>query len=425
MQQLSGKRLLVLGGNPWVSAIKQFVDEHKITLIAAGNNPNSDLFKYAEESYIIDSTDPDAMKKLITERCIDGVYMGGTEPVIAVACEYINDLGLPCYCNRYQWDALQDKAHFKSLCIKHGLPVVPQYEIFGENYDAQIDGYPVITKPADGSGSNGFSVCYNQEELIRGYKKALKYSPTNRVVVEKFVKNSGVVCFYTISNGKAVFSGLSDKYPVKFEEQGSFVGGLFVYESKFENEFRIRFENKIQFLVDDLGIKEGPLWIEVFRNGDDFFFNEVGFRYGGSISVYTIDYLMGINQVAADIYYALTGESEIYGHSSMICSSVPKKNYYATYPIFVKEGTIGNVVGIEQLRQKNEVVTVIEKMSIGCVVENTGSWGQTFALIHFVFDDETELLEELKYIQENISVQDDNGEELIVKMLNLSEFKTY
>lgn len=42
------------------------------------------------------------------------------------------------------------------------------------------------------------------------------------------------------------FSGLEDKYPVKYQKQGSYVGGLFVFESKLTQEFRLHFDEKLQ-----------------------------------------------------------------------------------------------------------------------------------------------------------------------------------
>ena len=91
-------------------------------------------------------------------------------------------------------------------------------------------------------------VCYNAEKLVDGYNKVAINSPTQSVICEKFVKNTGVVVFYTFSNGKVIFSGLEDKYPVKFEKQGSYVGEFFSFESKYTKEYRERFNARIEKL---------------------------------------------------------------------------------------------------------------------------------------------------------------------------------
>lgn len=254
MENLKGKRLLLLGGSMWKDAISDFAKENEIVLIATGNNRNAGIFEIADECYDVDSTDSHGMKCLILEKKIDGVYMGGSEPVIASACEYLNELNMPCYCTKSQWEFLQNKKYFKEICMAHGLPVVPQYKIAYDEIESKggnLD-YPVITKPADGCGSSGFSVCRNQDELLAGYEIAKKTSASGNVLVEKFVKNDGIVVFYTFSNGKMYFSGIEDKYPVKYEKQGSYVAGAFVFESKCKDEFRQKYEHKLQEMFNHI-----------------------------------------------------------------------------------------------------------------------------------------------------------------------------
>lgn len=413
MRDLRGKRLLILGGSMWKDAIKQFADEHGIILVATGNDRSAGIFEIAHEAYDVNSTDIEGMKKLIAEKNIDGVYMGGSEPVITKACEYINDLGLPCYCNKQQWDFLQDKSNFKDLCLKFGLPCVPKYNIT----DSTIE-YPVITKPTDGCGSNGFSVCKDYAELLVGYEKAKAASPTGSVLIEKFVNNNSVVVFYTFSEGKLIFSGLEDKFPVRYSETGSYVAGMHLFESLHKDEFVQKFEAKLGELFAHIGIKEGSLWIEVFRDNDRYYFNEVGFRYSGSVSIYPVDYFYGINQVAADIHYALTGESNICSHASLINSNVPHKKSYCVYNVHMLPGTISNICGIEELREMPEVVFIADTKRVGDNVKATGTVGQVFAFVHFVYDTEEELQQMITNIHQILHVYDGNGNDLLVNMFH-------
>lgn len=415
--ELKGKRLLMLGGSTWKEAIKVFADENEITLIAAGLW-HVGIYDIAHESYTVDLMNPEIMKAFIKEHNIDGVYMGGAENIISVACQYLNEIGLPCYCNKNQWEFLQNKANFKQLCINSGLSVVPQFNIDPENivFSVPTDAYPVITKPTDGCGSNGFSVCHNAEELIEGYKKAAADSPTQSVICEKFVKNTGVVVFYTFSNGKVIFSGLEDKYPVKFEKQGSYVGGLFSFESKFTKEYRERFDAGVEKMFQSIGITEGSAWIEVFHDGDNYYFNEVGFRYGGSISIYPVDYLTGINQVAADIYYALTGDSKPYGHTSLISDNITRGLHYAVYPVYAGAGVVTKVEGLDDMGE-NIVFRTITKQ-IGAEIKDCGSFNQNIAIVQFVYKDKTELNQTIDRIHNNLRILDADGNNMVIRMLD-------
>lgn len=417
---LEGKRLLILGGNLWKDAIRQFADEQRITLVATSNDPNAGIFEIADETYLVSSTDADAMKRLIREKNIDGVYMGGSETVISAACQYLNELKMPCYCTKEQWDYLQNKQNFKELCISCGLPVVPRYEIAEADFDASAANipYPVITKPVDGCGSMGFSVCWNAEELKLGYQKAKASSVSGNVLVERFVKNDGVVVFYTLSDGEAVFSGLEDKYPVRYEETGSYVAGMFLFASEQTNSFRSQFEEKIQAMFRKLNLREGSVWIEVFFDGVNYYFNEAGYRIGGSISIYPVQFCCNINQVAADIYYALTGESVLSGFTSLLDQPKMEKRKYAVYSLHIGKGKIACIKGIDELRSWENVVAIPVTKHVGDTIAGTGTIGQVFAFVHFVYDEDNELRQMIRKIHDTVRIINTDGKNMVLQMIN-------
>ncbi|MBQ9883254.1 MAG: ATP-grasp domain-containing protein [Bacteroidaceae bacterium] len=411
--KLYGKRLLVLGGSTWKEAIRDFASIHGITIIAAGLYKVG-IYDIADECYTLDITNKDIMIPFLKEKKIDGVYMGGAEPVISAACQYLNDIGLPCYCTKRQWDLLQDKRNFKELCKQNGLPVVPRYDIEQgrNNFD-----FPVIVKPADGCGSNGFSICYDSSKLKVAYSHAANNSPTRSVICEKFVNNNSVVFFGTFSNGHLYFSGLEDKIPVKYENEGSYVGGLFIFESKKKEEFRNLYENKLEQMFNSIGIKEGPIWIEVFYDNGNYFFNEVGFRYGGSVSIYPIDYFYGYNQVASDIYYALTGESRIIDNEHLIPPTIKRKQLYCIYPVHLYPGVIKKIVGYKLLKDNSSVIFANLTKNEGDEVKHTASFSQVISLVHFVCNNLDECKKMIDVIHQTFQVLDENGNNLINRML--------
>ena len=416
MQDIRGKRLLLLGSTVWKDLIKSFADYYGVRLYFAGLYP-APLDEIVEEYYRIDTTDPDVMIPFVKEHKFDGVYMGGSEFIVSHACTWINQLGLPCYCEKEQWDILQDKARFKDLCIKHGLPVVPKFTIDPDNISGSIPekDYPVITKPTDGSGSNGFSVCHNAMELERGYKSAAECSPTGSVICEKFVNNNGLVVFFTFSRGEMHFVMTEDKTPVKYEKQGSYVAGLFTCPSKSEAQFKNLYEEKLRSLFTSIGIREGTIWIEIFKDGDNFYFNEVGYRYGGSFSFYSVDYLSGINQFFADLYYATTGDSQLFGFKSLIPDNIKKDLSYCIYAVHCNAGTIAEEKGLEELmsRYPERIVFVPHQKNVGDTVVESGSFGQVVCLFHFVYETDEERSRIIRDIQSNYQVLDKSGQNLV------------
>ena len=416
MIDIRGKRLLLLGSTVWKDLIKSFADYYGVRLYFAGLYP-APLDDIVEEFYRIDTTDPEVMIPFVKEHHFDGVYMGGSEFIVSHACVWINQLGLPCYCDKGQWDILQDKSCFKDLCIKHGLPVVPKYTInpLDISHSVPVEEFPVITKPTDGSGSNGFSVCHNAEELEKGYRVAADCSPTGSVICEKFVNNNGLVVFFTFSKGEMHFVMSEDKTPVKYEKQGSYVAGLFTCPSIYEDQFKLLYEGKLRNLFKAIGIKEGTIWIEVFKDGDNFYFNEVGYRYGGSFSFYSVDYLSGVNQFFADLYYATTGDSLLQGFKSLISDDIKKGLNYCIYAVHCKGGTIAEEKGLEELMAKyaDRIVVVPHQKSVGDTIVETGSFGQVVCLFHFVYEDNKERDSIIKEIQSTYRVLDGGGNNLV------------
>ena len=68
MENLKGKRLLLLGGDFWTEEQAQYAAETGVKLIATAKKAPSKLFEIAEESYTVDPTDAEGMKKLIREK---------------------------------------------------------------------------------------------------------------------------------------------------------------------------------------------------------------------------------------------------------------------------------------------------------------------------------------------------------------------
>lgn len=408
-KELNEKRLLVLGGTAWADILFSFAKENNIHLVTTGKKPN----KMFDEFYYVDSTNCEEMKKLIREKHIDGVYVGSHEGVIRQATQYLAELGLPCYCTVDQWDTLMNKRKFKELCQKYDIPVAPKYDWTPDN-PCEIQ-FPVITKPADGCASVGIKICHNEEELFEGYKFAYEHSPSREVLIEKLVNNSGMDVFFQITNSEIEFCGLGDNYPVQLAEGAGSVAGARILPSVCTNEFCDRFEDKIKTMFHSIGLYQGLIWMEVFHDGDDYYFNEVGYRPNGSLTIIGIDYFYDINTVAADMYYALTGRGKARGFNSLILKPHKKnKKKVCEYWIACEHGDVGYIGGINELKSHPNVLAVFPKYSVGDTIPHTNGFAQNFCVAHFAYDTADELKEVIDYIKNTVKVTDIEGRDMII-----------
>ena len=257
---LNNKKLLVLGGKPIGSCeIVEYAKQHGVYTIVADYLPKeqSAAKQLADENWDVSTGEVDKLVEMVKASGVDGLYAGVHEFNIAKMIEVCQKADLPCYCTLEQWNDLVDKRSFKSLCRQYGIPVATEYHVqSSDDIDREQIAYPVIIKPADGSGSRGFSICTNDAELKAALPAAAQASDTGHVLVEQMMdyKNS-VIINYTIFNGEVVFSGISDKHSKKVLEDGAPVMSVQFYPSLYQQDYLNTLDEKAKAMFEGMGLK--------------------------------------------------------------------------------------------------------------------------------------------------------------------------
>lgn len=405
---LSGKRLLLLGGTNSVEEIKAFADKSGIILVATGPYKDTPLKQIAHESYEVDALDTEKLTKLLKDKKIDGVFVGCNEIVVPHAIRAASDAGLPCYCNLEQWDMCANKAKFKEMCRKYNVPVTKQFDY--NNPDSII--YPVAVKPADSCGSQGFSVCNNKTELDDAVKKALPFSRTETVLIEKFMPYDAVIIHYTLKNGEIIFSGMSEKRSMKLKNYGSSVMALQVFPSDFTQAYLKTLNDKVIDMFRSEGFHDGPIWIEAFNNNGDFTFNEMGYRFGGSMTYYPVRYFYGMDQLEMLLRYSIEGETKDYDWQ-FVDNTKQSNKKYSILPLHLNPGVIQAIAGEDEIKKIDNLYAYVPIHFEGDTIKKTGTVSQVFCYLHILFDEPEELKNTIKQILNLLSAKDENGQEMI------------
>lgn len=79
---------------------------------------------------------------------------------------------------------------------------------------------------------------------------------------------------------------------------------------------------------------------------------------------------------------------------------------------------ISKVTGLEDLLLMDSVVAIPVAKKIGDVVAATGTVGQVFAFVHFVFDTEQELTAMIECIHDKFKVLDSYENNLVKRMVD-------
>lgn len=408
------KKILILGGKPIGSVeIVQRAKELGFYTIVADylDKDTSPAKSIADESWEVSTADVDVLADLSIKHGVEGILAGVHEFNINRMLDLCEALGKPSYCNKDTWRYCDNKLDFKRLCQENEIPVARKYSI---NKPEEIL-FPVITKPIDGSGSRGFHICYNRSDLELSYNDSASFSPSRNVLIEEYIPYDAVIIHYTMHNGQCIYSGMSDKISVKFRNTGSSVMGIQTFPSKGENVYLNTLNEKVCKMFERAGFSNGPIWIEAFYDGfDRFIFNEMGYRFGGSLTYYPVNYFHGLNQLDALIMNAMGEDYEI--------ESAEKEHpshKYCILPIHIKAGRISEIVDMDKVKNRSDVYAYVPVHFKGDKILNWGSAQQVFCYLHILFDDMPSLKKSIQEILSVLEARNEQNENMLYTLFDV------
>lgn len=413
MQELKGKRLLLLGSSIWKDMIKQYADENGIELLFAGLYP-SPLDEIVKDYYRIDTTDPKVMKPFIKGLGVDGVFMGGSEFIISHSCEYVNEMGFPCYCNKKQWDVCQNKRSFKQLCRDYGVPCVQE---FSPEDDPDTFDYPIIVKPTDSCSAKGITVCQNSEEYRNAISHALEYSAEKKFIIEKYIENKGTTMSvkYIAIDGELYLEAVGDRYVLDSDKGKALITAAAFYPSKYTDQYIRTVDEKVKTMFKGIGLKNCALFMEAIANEQGIWFYEMGLRVSGGMTYKITEKTTGVNEWKMLVNYATCGKMCTPDYIKMID---PKLNghFSASLTIPLRQGTIGSIEGMDKVNQISETgdVIVYWKESDTILPKHIATLDQLLCRIPVIVKGKERLAEIMKTIKSSLSVKDKEGKEMII-----------
>lgn len=423
---LLGKKLLILGGKP-IGSIELVTRAKELGLYVIVTDylpvEQSPAKAFADEVWDISTAEVDILVAKCREHEVDGVLTAVHEFNINRMLDICAKLNKSCYCTPATWLYCDDKVKFKRLCQEHGIPVAQKYDVDIQDFKSlQSVPFPVVVKPVDGSGSRGFRICYNVDDLRDGYENALNYSPGKKILVEDYMPYDSVIIHYTMIEGKCYFSGMADKYSAQFASTGASVMGIQIFPSRGIAKYFASLNAKACSMFEKAGFKDGPIWIEAFYDGgDNFIFNEMGYRFGGSLTYYPVQYFYGINQLDLLIHSAFNIPNpnlQLYEGNQM------PKHQYCILPIHVKSGIVTEVLGLEEICQRKDVYAYVPVHFKGDEIKDWGSAQQVFCYLHILFDAPNNLLLSIKGILNTLKALGSNGENLLYTLYDISKITT-
>ena len=304
--------LIISGGAEAVHGIK-LAKKLGLKVVVSDADPNAPGFEFADHKIIVSTYDIDATVMAATKfhknvRPIDGVICIASDVPLTVA-KVADELKLPGI-SIASAKLATDKLAMKIRFLKDKVPV-PWFT----SIDSAIDlkekvknkSFPLVIKPVDSRGSRGVLRLLEETDLDWAYNTAKEYSPTGRVMLEKFMTGPQVSTESIIVDGSAYTIGFSDrnyefleKYAPHIIENGGQLPSHLDYKTKKA------IENLIQISAKSMGIKDGIVKGDiVITDGKPYVIELAARLSGGYFCTHEIPLNTGVDLVGAAIRQAL------------------------------------------------------------------------------------------------------------------------
>ena len=366
------------------------------------------------------------MVALVKEKKFDGVVTGFTDSVLPYYAEICNKAGLPAYGTKEQFEIFIDKPKYKKLMRKFGVPTIPEFSIDISNFEESAKNveYPVIVKPADGSGSRGITVCDNKAELKEAITFAVDASKEKEILVEKYIDNPEATIFWLFVNGTYYLMLLGNRY-IKHNQEGELplpVG--YTYPASVQPEFLKEVAPKMKEMFRGIGIKNGMMFMQCKIVDGTCLVYDIGYRLTGSLEYINIKGMCGYDPMDMMIHFALTGDM---GEPEIDKKADPylKGKYSYNVSVLCKPGKVAHIQGLEEIRKLPGVFSAIVAHPEGDTITQAmkGRLAQITVRILGRADDIESMKKEMLEIQRLAHVISDKGEEMMLPGLEESDFE--
>lgn len=412
LEALKGKKLLILAGAGVHSKVVRAAKEMGVYTIVTDYLPDSPAKLLADEAWMYSITDVDAIVARCREEKVDGVLNFCIDPGQIPYQKICEQLGLPCYGTKEQFDILTDKRKFKDYCIAHNVDVIPDYT--EEDILKDRAEYPVFIKPTNSRGSRGQSICYNKEEALAGLAFAKKESSTGGAVCEKYLEGKqdmGTAWF--VVDGEPYLVKLADRHLGKKEDNLDKQVICTKLPSTFAPTFMEKVALRAKEMIRALGVKFGPVFMQGFIDGDTVRFYDPAMRMPGGDYDLVLREATGFDTVKSLIHYALTGDCST-------CVGNPENAYMLNggtallITFSVKPGKMARVEGFEEIQKNPYVVYARQIILEGAIIPDSGDIGQRVAAIGAYVPEKKDIPAYVKTVYQTCRILDEQGNDMVL-----------
>lgn len=358
---LKGSKLAILGGTRISCEIvraARALGVHTVVLDYCSPE-NSPAKLISDEHAQVSVADAGAIATYAREHGVDGLITGYADSILGMYVNACEASGLPCYGTGAQFGVFTDKGRWKSLCRKFGVPTACEYPVEELLLGTVEARYPLLIKPADGSGSRGVAVVNSRADLSSSVERARSFSKGGGVVAEDYLDGPEITAFWLFADGRREVYMVGDRFVKR--QAGSSVPLPVGYS--FPSVFTSAYLNEVAPHVDRMlasqGVRNGMMFMQcIVRDGVPYTY-DIGYRLTGSLEHHLTAAVAGYSPMDMLIHHAITGRmtddpalwEKVEAGRRAPCFNVS---------VLMRPGTIGRFDGLNALGTNPRVVAAVK-----------------------------------------------------------------
>ena len=359
---LKNKKLLVLGGTRISCEIIRMARGMGCFVGVADYDRIEDSpgKQIADAAYDVSVMNIDAIVDLIRREHIDGVITGFADAILPAYAEICEKSGLPAYATREQLETFTRKDRYKKLLREYGIPTVEEYAFSPDGFDETIKDikYPVLVKPVDSSGARGITICDSKNQLRKALDRALAFSKSRTVLVERYIGGREVTVNWLFKDGEYYLTSIANRH-VKHNQKGVIplpVG--YTYPAAILSKYRDETEDKCRRMFRDQGIRNGMMFMQCKVEDGQCIVYDIGFRLTGTQEYVNLRAACGYDPMEMMIRFALTGSMGEERLAEKVDPTFGGK-YGFNVSCLAAPGTIKEIVGRDEVLKMNGVLDAV------------------------------------------------------------------
>lgn len=382
------KKILILGGSvnqlPAINAaIKLGVETHVVD-----NIPENPGHKIASSSHNIDTTDIDAICRLVKQEQYDGILSPCTDVAVLTAATVAEKFalsGVPVNAAR----VLTSKISFRNFQKQEGFPYPYFHEIKNKktiNLEQSWDG--LVVKPDKSSGSKGISILDNQSffKIGSAVDLAVENSLNSKAHIEQVILGHHGTLEGVVVDEKLSRTFFLDRQIVDWKTPRT-IGHK--YPSTLNENFKEELLMQINSIFSKLKIKNAIFDVDFVVSDDDqrVYIIEMSPRLGGNSISELIQFSTSVNLPEIAVSMAVSDQLPIYHHTRDLDVGVALLGSEMTGKLVI------NSQLLSQLAERKDILKVNLNIKNGDAVSAFSTGRDVIASVVFCADSQLSLSE--------------------------------